>query len=46
MSRSDVKLVALFVVTFAAGSAISYLLALAGEPQSVWVWRDVLGVLR
>ena len=24
---------------------MSYGLALAGEPQAVWLWRDVLGVL-
>lgn len=24
---------------------LSYGLALAGEPQSVWLWGDVLGVL-
>ena len=25
---------------------LSYLLAKAGEPQSVWLWRDVMGVLQ
>jgi len=24
---------------------ITYLLALAGEPRSVWIFRDILGVL-
>lgn len=24
---------------------ISYYLALAGEPQSLWLWRDVLEVI-
>lgn len=32
-----------------AGLAISalasYGLALAGEPQSLWLWRDILGLL-
>lgn len=28
------------------GIGLSYLLATAGEPQSVWLWRDVLGALK
>ena len=27
------------------GVALSYGLAIASEPQSLWLWRDVLGVL-
>ena len=29
----------------AFGSLLSYLLALAGDPRSVWLWRDLLGLL-
>jgi hypothetical protein len=25
---------------------VSWMLARAGEPQSVWIWRDVLGVMQ
>jgi hypothetical protein len=28
-----------------ASTAISYMFALLNEPQSVWIWRDILGVL-
>ena len=36
------------IVISALGTAwfLSYWLARAGEPQSLWLWRDVLGVLR
>lgn len=27
------------------GALASYGLALAGEPQSLWLWRDVLGLI-
>lgn len=30
-------------VCLVAAACISYAMALAGEPQSVWLWRDVLG---
>jgi hypothetical protein len=30
---------------FALAAVLSLLLACAGEPQSVWIWRDILGVL-
>lgn len=33
------------VAALCGGVVISFLLALAGEPQSLWLWRDVLGVL-
>lgn len=34
---------ALIGVAIVAG--VSYLLALAGDPRPVWIWRDLLGVL-
>lgn len=40
------RLAVIFVASFIVSIGISYVLAVAGEPQSVWVWRDVLGVLR
>ena len=41
MSVSDlVKMVAIFA--FAIG--VSYMLAKAGEPQSVWFWQSLFGV--
>ena len=36
-------LIALAAAPVALGA--SYLMALAGEPSSGWLWRDVLGVL-
>lgn len=27
------------------GLVVSIMLAMAGEPQSVWLWRDVFGVI-
>jgi cytochrome c oxidase subunit IV len=35
---------ALFVL--AVWLLLSYLFALAGAPQNVWLWRDVLGVIQ
>lgn len=35
----------IFAAVFVASLAGSYGLATVGEPQSVWLWRDVLGVL-
>jgi hypothetical protein len=29
----------------AAAIAASHALAIAGEPQSQWLWRDVLGII-
>jgi len=34
------------VVLLSSAFAASCLLALAGDPQSVWLWRDVLKVIR
>jgi len=34
-----------YAVAGCAAFGITYLLALAGEPQSVWIMRDVLDVL-
>ena len=34
------------VATMAAAVAASYGLAIAREPQSLWLWRDVLGVIK
>jgi dipeptide/tripeptide permease len=38
--RNTAVTLALLVVL----AGLSYLFALAGEPQSVWLWRDVLGI--
>jgi hypothetical protein len=35
----------LIVLVIAGGICISWSLAAAGEPQSVWLWRDVLQVM-
>lgn len=37
--------VALVAAIVACGIAASYAIALAGEPQSVWLWRTVLGLI-
>jgi hypothetical protein len=37
-------MVLIVIGIFAASAGISYLFALAGEPQSVWLWR-MFGVL-
>lgn len=34
------------LVALVVAVAASYMLAGIGEPQSVWLWRDMLGVLR
>jgi hypothetical protein len=36
---------ALMVAAFAVALLPSFFLALVGEPQALWLWRDVLGVL-
>lgn len=33
------------VAMLAVPMGISFLFALAGEPQSLWLWRDVLGLM-
>lgn len=33
-------------IVIAIGVFISYQLAKAQEPQSLWLWRDVLGVVK
>jgi len=44
---SDTKRLVILVSVFVPlALLISYFLAHAGEPQSVWLWRDVLGMLR
>lgn len=42
MTRFKLAVIAVACILFLA---IDYALALAGNPQSVWVWRDVLGVI-
>jgi multisubunit Na+/H+ antiporter MnhG subunit len=37
------KIVAVIFVVLVAGT-VSYLMARAGAPQNVWLWRDVFGV--
>jgi hypothetical protein len=37
---------AIFGALLAASLAVSFGLALGGEPSSLWLWRDVLGVVR
>jgi len=36
----------ILVVALVAAIAASYGLALAREPQSLWLWRDVFGVIK
>ena len=33
------------VIIAMVGLSISYRLAIAGEPQSLWIWRDLLGIM-
>ena len=35
-----------YAAPFSLGVGLSWLLALAGEPQALWLWRDVLGVIQ
>lgn len=37
--------VVIWLVGGVAVLALTYALALAGEPQALWLWRDVLGVV-
>lgn len=37
--------VSIYAAGFIAAMAMSYSFAMIGEPQSLWVWRDILGVL-
>jgi hypothetical protein len=39
---SDGKVYAIIIMIMVAGLAASYGLALAGEPQSAWLWCRVL----
>lgn len=34
-----------FSMTIAACLVLSFALAAIGEPQAIWLWRDVLGVM-
>ena len=34
----------ILALAFAIG--LSYLMALAKEPQALWLWRDILGVIQ
>lgn len=43
---SNAFVAGIVAVAFCAGIVISLVLATAGEPTSVWFWRDVLGVLQ
>ncbi len=42
MSKSDI---AIITAGIAVGLALSYLAALLGHPNSVWLWHDILRVL-
>lgn len=44
MNKYAVTAVALLIVAGVALS-ISYRFAIAGRPDSLWLWRDVLGVV-
>ena len=45
MNRFTVTAVAMLIVA-GVSMSISYRLATAGHPGSVWLWRDILGVIR
>lgn len=36
---------AVAIVASPIAIGMSYLMALAGEPSSAWLWRDILGLL-
>lgn len=38
------QLITIGIPGLALAALISYGFALAGEPQAVWIWRDVIGV--
>jgi hypothetical protein len=40
-----VRRAAFWIVSLIAQVLFSYGLALAGEPVSLWVWRDILGLI-
>lgn len=44
MDRYILTRVAVLIVGFGMMAAWSYFLATVGEPQSLWLWRDVFGV--
>jgi hypothetical protein len=35
----------IIIITMIGSTTISYLLALAGRPDNLWIWKDILGVL-
>jgi hypothetical protein len=39
------KIIGFALIGLAVGFLASYLVALAGAPQQVWFWRDVVGLL-
>lgn len=39
------SLKAIFAIWFVGSMAVSFVFAAAGHPGSVWLWRDVLGLL-
>lgn len=41
----NLKVTLILVAGFVVAIGTSYLLALAHEPQSYWVWHDILKVL-
>jgi hypothetical protein len=45
VNRYTVSAVA-FLIVAGVSLSISYRLATAGHPDSLWLWRDILGVLR
>lgn len=38
--------VAAFLIVVGVSLSVSYRLAIAGHPDSVWLWRDILGIIR
>src|SRR3546814_1780737 len=44
MDRYVLTRVAVLIVGFGMMAAWSYFLATVGEPQALWLWRDVFGV--
>lgn len=41
----DAKMLVAAVIAVPTAIGASYLSAIIGEPRSVWLWRDMLGLL-
>lgn len=45
MRARQIARLAAVIMCVGMAPVISYGFALAGEPQSVWLWRDVFGIV-